>query len=213
MVLQSHLSSSSFVDDRREPAWEGVLGAVDFRCGHLRHERRGNRLSARPHRRGGSTCGHRRSWHPRPIHSPRYQGRCRRRAPPGRPRRGVGGNRPWRCCRSHGPGLRQLVPGECRAGVRDDRGRWGRRHLHRLPGPARTAIRRAKADGLDPRLGRRVALRRRLGHRDDALGHRHGRAQRPEPRHPSQRRARHHRHGARRDRHSVSRCSASRRPA
>ena len=68
--------------------------------------------------------------------------------------------------------------------------RW-RRHGDHHRGHARPAARPAQDHGLDARLRRRGALRRRLGHRDDAVGHRHGRPQPDLPRHPVERRARH----------------------
>ena len=77
------------------------------------------------------------------------------------------------------------------------RGRRRRRHLHRLPGHARAALRRAEADGLDPRLGRHRALCRHLRHHHGAIGHRHRRAEPPKPRDPVQRRPCHRRGGQR----------------
>ena len=100
--------------------------------------------------------------------------------------------------------LRRLYsrPGRCR---RHRRHRRRRRYLDRHGRDARAPLRHPEADGLDPRLRRRGALRRRLRYRHDAGGRRHRRAQ---PDHPLGARSR----GAR-DRRNDPRGHRHRRPA
>ena len=165
-----------------------------LRCRHGRHQGRGTCLSGRRHRNDGRNCRPRRCRHPWRGGSGRRRGA----------RGGILASR-WNVRRPghQRPGNRRYGDGHrfrsfhrlAARRRRRHRHRRRRRHLDRHRRHAHAGAGRPQADGLDARFRRHRALCRRVGHRHDAVDHRHGR---PEPhlaRGPAQRRPGRCRHG------------------
>ena len=180
------------------PPDRGDAHEADLRGRHGRHQGRGTGLPAPTLiRDAGGDAAAGRCRHARPAVAGRRAGA--RRSPAtarAAPRRRFGhatAARRWR--RWPRPSPRFVASAHDIAG---DRSASAAAAAPRSSPPACAAAHRpAQAHGLDARLRRRRALCRRLRHRHDALGHRHGRAQPDQPRHPAQCGAGHRRHGAR----------------